>query len=236
MKAALSSLAALVGVVLLTALGLWQLERREWKLDLIQRVAERVHAAPVAAPGPGEWSTLTRANAEYRRVTVTGQFLNERETLVRAATREGPGFWVLTPLETEQGFTVLVNRGFVPPKERDPARRQAGQITGETRVTGLLRITEPQGGFLHSNEPAANRWYSRDVAAIAAARGLSRTAPYFIDADTTPNAGGLPIGGLTVIAFRNNHLQYALTWFTLALMLTAGMFLILRHAPDRRHD
>ncbi len=81
-------------------------------------------------------------------------------------------------------------------------------------------MSEPKGGFLRSNDPAADRWYSRDVAAISAARGLTDTAPYFIDADATANPGGLPVGGLTVIAFRNTHLVYALTWFALALMLT----------------
>jgi surfeit locus 1 family protein len=88
-------------------------------------------------------------------------------------------------------------------------------------VTGLLRLTEPKGGFLRANDPAADRWYSRDVEAMAAARGLTDTAPYFIDADATPNPGGLPVGGLTVVAFRNSHLVYALTWFALALMLAA---------------
>lgn len=234
MKAALYSVGAWVGVVLLTALGVWQLERREWKLSLIERVDRRVHAAPVPAPGPAEWASINKANAEYRRVTVTGRLLNDRETLVRAVTREGSGYWVLTPLQTREGFTVLINRGFVPPEERDSSRRSAGQIAGETRITGLLRITEPEGGFLHTNDPGANRWYSRDVTAISAARGLSHTAPYFIDADSTSNAGGWPVGGLTVIAFRNNHLQYALTWFALALMLMAGAILVMRHAPDRR--
>ena len=127
----------------------------------------------------------------------------------------------MTPLETP-GFTLLVNRGFVPRERRDPATRAAGNTAGPTTVTGLLRMTEPGGGFLRANDPAANRWYSRDVAAIAAARGLGRTAPYFVDADAAPNPGGLPVGGLTVVKFPDNHLVYALTWF--ALMLLALFF------------
>ncbi|MET0638632.1 MAG: SURF1 family cytochrome oxidase biogenesis protein, partial [Hyphomicrobium sp.] len=89
-------------------------------------------------------------------------------------------------------------------------------------VTGLLRITEPKGGFLRTNDISAERWFSRDVDAIAIKRGLDDYAPYFIDADATPNAGGYPIGGLTVIRFSNNHLVYALTWFALALMVAVG--------------
>jgi surfeit locus 1 family protein len=119
----------------------------------------------------------------------------------------------------EAGETVLINRGFVPADHRDPATRAAGQIAGVTRVVGLLRMTEPKGGFLRSNDPAGNRWYSRDVAAIAVARNLGAVAPYFIDADATPNPGAWPVGGLTVIDFPNSHLVYAVTWYALALML-----------------
>jgi surfeit locus 1 family protein len=95
-------------------------------------------------------------------------------------------------------------------------------------VAGLLRPTEPKGGFLRANAPGADRWYSRDVAAIAAARHISGVAPYFIDADATPNTGGFPVGGLTVVTFRNNHLQYALTWFTLALMVAGAAVFVAR--------
>lgn len=210
---------ALLGTALLTGLGVWQLERRAWKLDLIARVTERVHAPAVAAPGPTLWSRVNAADDEYRHVRVSGRFLNNRETLVKAVTEDGSGFWVLTPLRTDAGYTVLVNRGFVPDSRRDPATRIAGQIPTETTVTGLLRMTEPGGAFLRSNDPEANRWYSRDVAAIGRARHLGRVAPYFIDADATPVPGGLPVGGLTVIRFPNNHLLYALTWFTLAVLL-----------------
>ncbi|MGY4303231.1 surfeit locus 1 family protein [Bradyrhizobium sp. USDA 4369] len=208
-------------VGLLLALGVWQVERRAWKLDLIARVEQRVHADAVPAPGPAMWPAINRAGDEYRRVTVSGRFLHDRETLVQALTVEGPGYWVVTPLQTADGV-VLVNRGFVPADRRDATSRAAGNPDGPAAVTGLLRISEPGGGFLRHNDPAANRWYSRDVAAIATTRGLSNVAPFFVDADATPNPGGYPVGGLTVIAFPNNHLVYALTWFTLALMLAGA--------------
>jgi len=217
-----------LAVALFTALGVWQLERRVWKLALIDRVEQRVHAEPVAAPGPAEWAALDASNAEYRRVSVSGQFLNDRDTLVRATTAMGPGFWVLTPLRTDDGFIVLVNRGFVPPERRDPATRAAGNIAGHTTLTGLLRMTEPEGAFLRSNDPGADRWYSRDVGAISAARGLSQTAPYFIDAESTAAAEGAPAGGLTVVAFYNHHLLYAFTWFTLAVLFSAQAALAAR--------
>jgi len=220
------SLLALAAFVGLIALGTWQLQRRVWKLDLIARVNARVHAPPAAAPSPVDWPNITAAKDAYRRVSVAGVFDNDKETLVEAVTELGPGFWVLTPLQSDRGFTVLINRGFVPPERVDPATRAKGEIAGPVRVTGLLRISEPGGGFLRRNDSLHDRWYSRDVAEIAAARHLpagQQVAPYFIDADAKPNPGGLPVGGLTVIAFPNSHLVYALTWYGLALLLAVGV-------------
>lgn len=209
---------AILGLVLL---GNWQLRRLDWKLSLIERVENRAFATPVAAPTAAAWSGITRETEEYRRVVIYGRFLHERETLVLALTERGNGYWVLTPLLTPAGETVLINRGYVPAAAANPAQREAGQIDGEISVTGLLRISEPGGIPLRDNDPAAERWYSRDVGAIARARELNNVAPYFIDADDTANPGGLPIGGLTRLYYRNAHLVYALTWYGLALLLAA---------------
>jgi len=224
-RTVLACLLALAAFALFVGLGTWQLQRRAWKLDLIARVDARVHAPPALAPGPAAWAHISAANDAYRHVSVAGAFQNDRETLVQAVTELGPGFWVMTPLVSDRGFTVLVNRGFVPPERSDPRTRAQGEAEGPVLVTGLLRISEPHGGFLRRNDPKDRRWYSRDVAAIAAARGLppGLTAPYFIDADATPHPGGFPVGGLTVIAFPNSHLVYALTWYGLALLVAGGV-------------
>lgn len=209
-----------------SALGVWQVQRLAWKRELIRQVDARIHAAPVPAPGPAGFAAVTREADQYRRVTATGRFLHAGETRVKAVTDLGPGFWVLTPLAESRGFTVLVNRGFVPSERAAPGKRVQGQVEGPVVVTGLLRITEPGGGFLRANDPAGDRWFSRDVAAIAEARGLKGpVAPYFIDADATPNPGDWPRGGLTVVRFANSHLVYALTWFGLALMSVGGAVL-----------
>lgn len=205
-----------MGVVGFAALGVWQVERLAWKRALIARVEARVHAAPSALPPPATWNAIGDREA-YRRVRVAGTFDHAAETLVKAVTEQGAGFWVMTPLRTAQGV-VLINRGFVPSDRRSPASRAPGQIAGPVTVTGLLRTAEPGGAFLRSNDPNAGRWYSRDVAAIARARRLGPVAPFFVDADATPNPGGYPVGGLTVVHFPNNHLIYALTWFGLALL------------------
>lgn len=211
--------AVILAEVLLLGLGVWQIHRRSWKHALIARVEARVHAPATAPPSPRAWPHVDAADDEYRHVSVSGRFLNDRETLVQALTELGGGFWVMTPLQTANDGIVLVNRGFVPTDKRDPQTRTAGERTGEQTVTGLLRMSEPGGSLLRRNDPAADRWYSRDVPAIAAARGLTDAAPYFIDADAAPNRGGLPVGGLTVVTFPDNHLIYALTWFSLAALL-----------------
>ena len=210
------------------ALGVWQIERLAWKTELIAQVDARVHAAPTPAPGPAQWSSITRQNDQYRRVVLKGTYRHDRETLVQAVTEAGGGFWVMTPLADERGFTVLVNRGFVPPGRKAPDARADGQTQGPQTVVGLLRITEPKGGFLRANDAAGDLWRSRDVAAIAARRGLGDVAPYFVDADATPNPGGWPLGGLTVIRFPNSHLVYALTWFGMALLSLVGLGLFRR--------
>ncbi len=221
------ALAALCGALalLFAALGAWQVERRAWKLDLIARVDSRIHAAPV--PAPVAWPSFDGAANEYRRVEASGRFRHDRETRVDALTERGAGDWLMTPLVTAHG-TILVNRGFVP-KGQVKVARPDGPVT----VRGLLRLTEPDGRVLRPNRPAENRWFSRDVAAIARARGLGTVAPYFIDADSTSNAGGLPVGGMTVVTFRNAHLSYALTWFALSLLSLGGLVIVLRGAQER---
>lgn len=203
-----------VAAICFAALGIWQLERRAWKLDLIARVEARIHAPPVAIPPPGQ--NVDADRDEYRRVRLTGRFQHDRNTLVDALTLEGAGFWVLTPLQTGAG-RVLVNRGFVTAARRNDYARPSAPVT----VIGLLRLTEPGGRFLRRNRPDANLWYSRDVAAIARARNLGAVAPFFVDAERT---SGYPLGGLTVVRFRNTHLIYALTWFGLAGLAAFGIW------------
>ncbi|WP_426410209.1 SURF1 family protein [Bradyrhizobium ganzhouense] len=225
---------SLAAFVVLIGLGVWQVERRTWKLALIDRVEQRIHAPAQQIPARAAWPTISAAGDEYRHVSVSGRFLHDRETLVQAVTEEGPGYWVLTPLQRADGTTILINRGFVPSERRDPSTRKAGNPDGQVEVTGLLRITEPKGGFLRDNVPQHNRWYSRDVAAIAAARDLQNVAPFFVDADAGSQSGSGPIGGLTVVRFPNNHLIYALTWFALAFMLAGRLFVTFRGGLFRR--
>ena len=227
-KRAIFAVCLMLLAAALAALGTWQVQRLAWKRDLIARVDQRVHAAPVPVPAPADWDKVNAAADEYRRVTAVGMLANDKETLVYASTALGPGYWVMTPLRLADGTSILVNRGFVPTERRDPASRREGQPSGPVEITGLMRMTEPKGSLLQSNDLAADRWYSRDVAAIAEKRGVSEIAPYFIDADATSNPGGLPVGGLTVVHFPNNHLLYAITWYGLGAMVLILLVFILR--------
>lgn len=202
------------------ALGAWQLQRMAWKQALIARVDARVAAEPVAPPTRAEWLAVGEATHGYLRVRLEGEFLPVPETRTQAVTALGGGAWLLAPMRTVDGDIVLVNRGFVPAGER-----AAPPPGGPVSVIGLLRTSEPVGGFLRRNDPAAGRWHSRDVAAIARARALpaADVAPFFVDAFSVAGPApaadaSWPHAGMTVVRFRDPHLSYALTWFGMALL------------------
>jgi len=229
-RIALIVAAALASVGFL-ALALWQVQRLGWKEDLIARVEQRLRAEPVAPPPPATWQAVGKAD-EYLRLRLHGHF-EPSETLVQATTELGGGHWVLAPLRLDDGSAVLVNRGFVPPEQREPGQHAAPN--GEVELTGLLRLTEPHGGPLRRNEPAEDRWYSRDVAGIAARMGLTGTvAPFFVDESTDPaQPRRWPRPGLTVVRFDNNHAVYAATWLALAAMAAAAAGYLAREERRR---
>ena len=219
------TVAALVGFLLLLGLGTWQLQRRVWKEGLIAQ-REAAMAAP-ALPLPA--AIADPAPLEYRRVWVEGTFRHDHELYVTSRFyRDKPGYQVVTPLVMADGRAVLVNRGFVPLSARDPATRQAGEVAGPVRVEGVVRLSGKPGWFTPANEPAADLWFNPDVAQMAAAAGLdpAKTSPVFVEAGPAPNPGGLPIGGQTSIDLPNDHLQYAITWYSLATALAViyGLF------------
>lgn len=215
-----------LAVSLLVSLGVWQLQRLQWKTALIERVEAGLVAPPSTAPGPDLWTGVTFDTAEYRRVEVRGQYLPSDDTLVKAVTSRGSGFWVMAPFETDDGWRLFINRGFVPDDRTSASDRPKPE--GEQTVTGLLRLTQPGGAFLRDNDPAANRWFSRDTVAMAEALGLGQVAPYFVDADAAGD--GVPIGGLTVVSFPNKHFGYAMTWFGLAAVFAYLLYRATR--PD----
>lgn len=240
------ALITIAGFAVLVSLGDWQLRRLAWKEELIARVAGRP-AGPVRdLPPSAAWPSLDLADTEYRPYRLSGHFLHDSEALVFTSLPDpkgslgGPGYWVVTPFALTDGGTVLVNRGFAPQGRHLPRERGESLSPADTEVVGLMRPDEGRSFFLPSDQPERNVFYARDIAAIAAAKRIAEPlAPFTIDlvAGATP-PGGLPQAGETRMAFSNNHLQYALTWYGLAAALLAvfGAFAVqrLRDRPDAR--
>jgi surfeit locus 1 family protein len=220
-------------VLLLLALGSWQIERLFSKRELIAQRQAAVAAAPTTIPPSPEEARRD----EFHHVTDEGVFLHDKEIFLGATSEAGRnGYQVLTPLEEPGGRIVFVNRGFIPAELRDPAKRSASQISGTVRLAGLLRLppTQKPAWFLPDNRPDLNYWFWIDLPAMAAADELDNVAPFYIDADATPNPGGWPKGGITRLELRNDHLQYAITWFSLAIALIVVYVLFHRRNAGSR--
>ncbi len=217
-------------VIIMLGLGVWQLQRLQWKTEIMERIAERTAQAPANFEGGLTWD---ESKDEYRRIRLRGSFVHDQELYLAARSRNNNvGFHVITPFVLTNGMAVLVNRGWVPSERRDPAKRAEGQIKGETDVVALVRLTQKQGMMQPDNDPAKNVWFYVDVEEMKKASGVATEIDYWFEADATPNPGGFPIGGQTRISLPNDHLQYAVTWFVFAVTLTV-IFLIYSY---RRRD
>lgn len=222
------TLAALAALVVLIGLGTWQLERKRWKEDLLAKIATRVEADPVPLARAAQVAR-SGGDVEYLHATATGRFLHDKERYLYAPTTTGLGWHVYTPLEIAPGAVVWVNRGLVREASKAPGTRAAGQVAGATEVKGVVRGPARITLFTPQNDTAGNLWYWPDIPALTASAfppGSGITAlPFTIDADARPPPpGGLPKGGVTRIALSNRHLEYAVTWYGLALTLI-GVYL-----------
>ena len=199
----------------LISLGVWQVQRLHWKLGLIAEVNQSLAAPPITL----DQALALGEGAQYHRVLLDGWFLNDKEAYVYASGPDGaPVYHVLTPFETRDRRILLVDRGIVPTKLIDPMKRARGQLD-ERVMLGVWRFPDPPGFFTPKPDRAHRIWYSRYVPDIAAADRVTLAAPVVVEADAAPNPGGWPLGGQTQIAFRNEHLQYAITWFLMAAAL-----------------
>jgi surfeit locus 1 family protein len=222
-----ATLSTLVAVAIMVALGTWQVERLAWKNALIDRIESGMRAAPVPLPAriddPAEW--------DFRRVSATGRFLHDHELDLAARSMNGRiGYQIVTPLKRDDGTLVLVNRGWVPLERRDPATRPEGLPAGTVTVEGVARVPAGQGWMQPDNDPARNMWFWYDIQNMAAQVGAGSGAgagdalPVVIEAGDAANPGGFPIGGQTNVNIANNHLQYAFTWYSLAITLVVVYF------------
>jgi surfeit locus 1 family protein len=210
------TIAAIIMIAILCGLGVWQLQRLTWKEALIATVSGHMTAAPVSLD---RILTMSADDAQYRKVALGGRFDNSREAYVFTTDAGGDAVYhVLTPFITDDGRTLMVDRGEIPQSKLAPQSRMP--VEGEIHIVGVWRVPDGTGPFTPKPDPAKHIWYARDLAGIAAADGVRLAAPVVIEADAAPNPGGFPVGGQTVVDFPNNHLEYAITWFGLA----AGLF------------
>jgi surfeit locus 1 family protein len=220
---------AFAGVAILIGLGVWQLDRKVWKENLIATLDARLSRAPEDLPPRESWPQLVPEGNEYTRVTFPAEFLAGEEALVYTAGSafrpdvQGPGYWVFAPARLAGGSVVIVDRGFVPLDRKDPASRAEGAPLGTIEIVGTLRWPETRGMFTPADEPQNNVWYLRDQNAVAAAKKWDSAAPFYIEQESPVPPGGLPKPGKLAVSLPDNHLQYALTWFGLALGL-AGVY------------
>jgi surfeit locus 1 family protein len=218
----ITGMLVLIALAILISLGTWQVERLHWKEGLLADIATRQAAAPVPLADI-EAMAASGGDIEYRKVTATGRYINNKERHFFATWRGQTGFYVYTPLELADGRILFVNRGFVPYENKEPEMRMQGQLTDHQTVTGLARAKLPgkPSSLVPDNDVAKNIFYWKDLDVMAESVGLdkARVLPFFVDADSTPNPAGLPIGGVTQVDLPNDHLQYALTWYGLAAVL-----------------
>jgi surfeit locus 1 family protein len=221
----------LIAVGSMLGLGFWQLDRKIWKEQLIDRLDRRLTGDVVDFSHRGDWAGLGQLADEFRRVTVTGRFVPGEEALIYTVGSplrsdiEGQGYWVFAPLRLVDGDIIVVNRGFVPENRKDGATRPDGELVDAVKLVGVLRWPESRGWFAPPDEPAHNLWFTRDPGAIAATKRWGEIAPFYIDLEGPTPPGGMPRPGQMRLQLRNDHLQYALTWFSLAAALIV-MFVI----------
>jgi surfeit locus 1 family protein len=232
MQRFLPSAFVFAGLLILLGLGTWQLQRLAWKEALIAQREAGLAAPPVGLPSvTDDWRRF-----DFRAVGLEGRFRHDLEQLFGVEARNNVlGYHVLTPMVRTDGPAILIDRGWVPAGKAHPAARREGQTSGKITLDGIARyrLDDRPNPFTPANDPSSGHWYHYDLPAMESALGLD-LAPLVIEADATPNPGGLPIGGGAGIALANNHLQYAITWYGLAVALVGVYILFRRHHAQSR--
>lgn len=222
------AVATALALAILVALGIWQLERKGWKEGLLAQIQDRAYG-PAGDPVPeSAWPNWSAETDEFRRVRLTGQWLGDRTVPIHGLAelrraQASQGFYLFTPLRLAGGGIVVINRGFVPTETvSDTLTRLRGQ-NGPADLIGLVRAPEERGWFVPENRPDRDEWFVRNIRDIAAFGQLVHVAPFYVDQDAATGGTTWPVGGQTQLTLRNNHLQYAFTWFGLGAALV-GVF------------
>jgi surfeit locus 1 family protein len=231
MKSWLFAIFTVIMIGVLVALGTWQMERLSWKQGLIAELDRKLSAKPTDLPSRERWNGLTAAADEFRRVAFPAEFIKGEEALVYSSGSSlrpdavGPGYWVFAPARLTGGSIVVVNRGFVPEGKQNPDTRKEGQPSGVVDIVGVMRWPEARGQFTPKDDTAKGLWFVRDPASMAEAKKWGEVGPFYVDQEAPVPPGGLPKAGPLRASLPNNHLQYAVTWYGLALVtLVAALF------------
>ncbi|MBI1211929.1 MAG: hypothetical protein GC190_10735 [Alphaproteobacteria bacterium] len=224
------SIVTIGALILLIGLGVWQLERREEKHALLAEIAHRM----IAPAESVEALLIEEDTAAFRHATAEGVFENAKEAYVFAPRSDESGthlgYKVVTPLRLTAGALIMVDRGWVPMEQRNPAARIKGQIETPVAIRGVLRPTVSPGMFTPDPNVVEHIWYVRDILGMAAALGLKPATSLYLEASTAAQGGPVPISDAPEIP--DNHLQYAITWFALALVLVI-IYFVFHHSRGR---
>ena len=224
LRTVVTGVLVLAALATLVSLGNWQVRRLHWKEGLLSKIASRMHA-PVVPLAEVEKLYRAGGDIEYRHVEVSGTFDNTRERHFLATFEGASGFFIYTPLITDDGEVLFVNRGFVPYDHKARSTRPESLAKGRRTITGVARVAPAgkPGSMVPDNDVAGNIFYWKDLKMMASSTGLAGPGlvPFFVDADRRPGSRTLPVGGVTVVNLPNDHLQYAITWYGLAVVLLA---------------
>ncbi|MCC9620726.1 SURF1 family protein [Thalassospira sp. MA62] len=217
-----------LALIILLGLGTWQVDRLFWKENLISQRQAHATLPPIEVPKDSDPDSELAFHAAYAE----GHYLHDEEMYLMARTRRGNvGFHLITPLEQEDGRVILIDRGWVPTENRDPETRPESLVEGNVRVTGVLRLPAQKHWAQPENDALANQWFYMDVDHMAEDAGADLASRYYLERDDTPVPGGLPMGGQAKVDLPNNHLQYAITWYSLALALVV-IFVLYHRRPE----
>ena len=224
-------------VAVFVGLGMWQLQRRVEKHALVAALTERLAAAPGSLPSPAQWRALSAASDEFRRVSFEATYASAPDAMVYSSgssVREdiaGPGTWAFMPARLSTGETVVINSGFVQNTMQDRAQQDRAVtrlVTGEpVKLTGYIRFPENAGMLTPAENTAKRLWFTRDHLAMARALGWGEVAPFYIDLEQPVPVSGIPKPGPLEVHLKDDHLQYAITWFALAsaVVIAFGIWL-----------
>lgn len=194
----------IVGCAILISLGLWQLQRMEWKEGVLATIEERMVAAPIALP-----AQMSEAQDEYRAVTATGHFTGEFIELLAGQKGASPGVRIIEAFATNDGRRILIDRGFIEDQARTTPRN-----AGTTEISGNILWPDDNDSFTPPPDEKSGLWFERDLPAMAAKLG---TEEILIVARQDTGDGILPVP-VDTSSIPNDHWGYAVQWFLLALV------------------